>query len=375
MRTERVTGQGRRDPPAFRVPARSIAMALLLVAAAAAGCGKKGPPVAPERRVPAAVSAVTALVEGSAIVLSWQNPGTRADGTRLRDLAVIRVHRREEPGDGEPKPALLSWGKVVGYDEVALIRLAAPAPAQVEGPRVTWTDRERLTLGRRYVYVLTASDAGGRTSPPSARVVVPFVAAPRPPEGLTPAAGDAEVRLTWAAPGALVDGSPPGALTYEVLRGTDPAAPLAPVAPEPVQATEFADRGLANDQTYYYAVRAVRRVAGVTARSEPSRVAAATPADLSPPSPPRDLVAVPTEGAVRLAWSPSPEPDVAGYRIYRAEGPGELALLTPVPVTTTTYVDRAVERGTRYRYAVTALDRARRPNESLRSEPATVTVP
>jgi len=42
---------------------------------------------------------------------------------------------------------------------------------------------------------------------------------------------------------------------------------------------------------------------------------------------------------------------------------------------TTVFTDRDVTQGTRYRYAVTALDRARTPNESARSNEVTVQVP
>ena len=356
---------------------KASAVWLILLAVVGAGCGKVGPPVAPERRIPVAVFDLSAVVEGPAVVLTWSNPGTRADGTRMRDLTTVRVHRREDAGDGEPKPALLSWGKVVGYDEVAATPLAEPAPATIEGTRVTWVDREKLSLGRRYVYVLTAEDSIGRSSPPSPRLVVSFLAAPRPPERLTATAGEAEVRLAWAAPAFLVDGSPAAAtLGYEVLRAPSAAGPFAPLTPEPIAAREFTDRGLANEQTYYYALRAVRTEAGGRARSTLSAVATATPVDLTPPSPPRNLVAVPSQSAVRLAWNASPEEDVAGYVVYRAEAPGSAYVrLTPTPVTTTTYIDRTVERGKTYSYAVTAVDRAIRPNESARSGPAGATVP
>ena len=360
-------------------PSRAGALALLLVVVgtALAGCGKKGPPVAPERRVPAVVSNLSAVVEGPALSLTWSNPGTRADGTRMRDLTTIRIHRREEAGDGEPKPALLSWGKVVGYDEVAAIRLAEPAPAQVEGPRVTWVDRDKLTIGRRYVYVLTAVDSIGRSSPPSERLVVPFLAAPRPPESLTTSPGEGQVRLAWSAPPSLVDGSPPPAtLGYEVLRAPNAAGPFSPVTSEPIATRDFTDRGLKNEQAYYYAVRAVRTEPAGRARSVLSTVAVATPVDLTPPSPPANLVAVPSETAVRLAWNASPEEDVAGYVVYRAEASGTgFVRLTATPLTTTTYIDRAVERGRTYSYVVTAVDRAPRPNESARSAPANATVP
>ncbi|MBI4610989.1 MAG: fibronectin type III domain-containing protein [Candidatus Rokubacteria bacterium] len=352
-------------------------LVVALIGVAAAGCGRKGPPVAPERRVPAVVSGLTATVEGNAIVLSWMNPTTRADGTRMKDLTRLRVHRRAEAPQAEPKPAVLARGAVVGYDEIASIRLAAPAPAKVEGHRITWIDRTGLAVGRRYAYAVTAVDGIGRSSPPSARLAVTFLAAPRRPERLTASAGEGEVSLSWAPPAALVDGSPlSGALAYEVLRAASPEALLTPVTPAPITATGFTDTGLQNDLTYYYAVRAVRREAEGVAQSEPSAPVAATPADLTPPSAPANLVAVPSEGAIRLAWSPSPEPDVAGYIVYRASPPGEpYVRVTPGLVQSTVFTDRTVEGGRTYAYVVTAVDRARRANESARSDAVTATLP
>lgn len=349
----------------------------LLVALTLVGCGKTGPPVAPERRLPVAVSDLSVVIEGNAFVLTWMNPGTRVDGSRLKDLTSIRIYRREETGDGEPKPAILSWGKVVGYDEIKAIRLAEPAPAKVEGSRVTWTDPAKLTLGRRYVYVLTAVDSIGRSSAPSSRLVVRLLAAPRPPEGLTAKAGEGQVRLEWSPPALLVDGSAAtGPLSYELLRGASPEGPFGAVTPDPIGAPSFTDRGLTNDQTYYYAVRAVRSEVGVRALSDRSTVVAATPVKLTPPSPPTNLVAVPSAGAVRLVWDASPESDVAGYVVYRAVAPGaDFVRLTPTPITRTTYSDQTVERGKTYSYVVTAVDRATRPNESARSAPARATVP
>jgi fibronectin type 3 domain-containing protein len=74
-----------------------------------------------------------------------------------------------------------------------------------------------------------------------------------------------------------------------------------------------------------------------------------------------------------LAWNPSPEEDVALYAIYRAVGDGELIRIGATQTPTTVFVDRDVSVGTRYRYAVTAIDRARNPNESPRSNVVTVT--
>ena len=333
--------------------------------------------MAPERRLPATISQLIGAVEGRAIVLSWTNPTARADGSKLKDLALLRVYRRQEPGEAEPKPAILSWGRVVGYDEVAAIRLDAPAPAKIDGARVSWADRTKLSPGQRYVYVVTAVDAIGRSSPPSERLAITFTTAPLPPRDFSATAGEREVRLSWTPPAGLVDGSPlTGPLAYQVLRAESVEAPLQPLTPTPIAATSHTDRGLQNDQTYYYVVRALRSEPAGSARSEPSATAAAMPVDLTPPSAPANLLAVPSEGAIRLAWNPSPEADVAGYYVYRASPPGgPYVRLTPAPFPATVYTDRAVERGRTYVYAVTAVDRARRPNESARSNEATAAVP
>jgi len=266
---------------------------------------------------------------------------------------------------------------VVGYEEVASIKLATPTPAKVEGNRVSWADRINLSVGRRYVYVVTAVDGMGRSSPPPERLALTFLAAPLPPQGLSAIAGESEVRLSWAPPAWLVDGSPlTGTIAYVVSRADSAEAPPRPVTPSLIPATSFTDGGLQNDRTYYYAVRAVRSEPAGLALSEPSATVAATPLDLTPPSVPANLVAVPSEDAVRLAWDPSPEADVAGYLVYRASPPGSpYVRLTDVPVRTTVFVDRYVERGRTYSYVVTAVDRAMRPNESARSNEAIATVP
>ena len=67
---------------------------------------------------------------------------------------------------------------------------------------------------------------------------------------------------------------------------------------------------------------------------------------------------------------PSPDADVALYAIYRAAGADGLVRVGTAPAGTTTFVDRDVRAGVAYRYAVTAMDRARTPNESVRSNEA-----
>jgi fibronectin type 3 domain-containing protein len=350
--------------------------ALALLGMGLAACGKKGPPVAPERRLPAAASGLRASVDGDAVVLSWINPKSRVDGTRLRDLTTIRLHRRDEAEGMPPKSAMVSWGQVVGYDEIASIGLEAPGQAVVRGENVQWVDRKGLSFGRRYVYVVTALDSTGRSSTPSERLVVTYLAAPGAPRNPAAAPGEGQVRLRWDPPASLIDGNAlRGDVRYEILRATGADAPLSPVTPEPVAATSFTDTGLENETTYRYAIRAVRSEGGGAARGEASTPVAVTPVDMTPPGPPANLVVIPSATAVRLSWRSSPDADVAVYAVYRATGTGGFMRIGTTAAITTVFIDRDVTQGTRYRYAVTALDRARTPNESARSNEVTVVVP
>jgi len=354
-----------------------VAVGLAVAALALGGCGKKGPIVAPERRLPLPPDAMRAVVAERAIVVSWSNPRVRADGTRLRDVAVVRLFRREEAADAAPKPAMLSGDRVVGYEEIARIPLdvTPPAGVQVQGGTVSVTDSAGLSFGRRYVYVTTAEDGIGRSSPPSARLVVTLLAGPAAAAGLDAQAGDKEVRLKWEAPGSFLDGMPAsGELRYVVLRAAGDGA-LAPVTPEPITGTTFTDKGLENDTAYRYAVQALRVDPAGTARGAASTAVTATPVDTTPPSAPTRLIGISAEGSARLAWNASPEEDVALYAVYRAEETGAFLRIATTQRITTLYTDRDVQSGRTYRYAVTALDRARQANESARSNEVSVTIP
>lgn len=360
-------------PSRGAVMAAGLAMAVL----ALVGCGKKGNIVAPERRLPLPPSEMRASVEDRTIVVRWVNPRNRVDNSRLRDLALMRLFRREEAPGAPPKPAMLSGDRVVGYEEIVRIALdaAPPAGVQMGGGAVTVTDAKGLSVGRSYVYVATAEDATGRSSSPSPPLAVTFIAAPAPPPGLAAQAGDTQVRLRWEAPRTFIDGTPAGGeLRYVVLRGAGDGA-LAPVTPAPVAATTYTDTGLENETTYRYAVQAVRVDTAGNATGPASAAVAATPVDTTPPSAPTRLIAIPATGGVRLAWNPSPEDDVTQYAVYRAEGAGPFTRIATTQPITTIYTDRDVQSGRIYRYAVTALDRARKPNESPRSNEASVTVP
>lgn len=364
-----MTGRGR------RLGACLPLAALTLAACALAACGKKAPPVAPELRAPQAITDLSGVVEETAIVLSWSPPNRRADNTRLRDFTLMRTFRFEDSGTGDPKAAMRVNGRIAGYDEIAAIRGAEPEPAVRRGTQLVFSDRQGLTHGRRYTYVILAGDPQGRIGSPSPRASVTYAVAPGEPESVVAEPRDGAVHVTWDAPSRMLDASAATeSFMYQVLRGTSADGELSPINPTPMSERALTDSGLQNDRDYVYAVRALHYVAGTTVYGRQSARVSATPRDTTPPSPPANLVAIPSEGTVRLSWSPSPESKVTTYIVYRATESGAFERIGSITAPSTTFVDRGATRGVN-RYAVTAQDSAARPNESRRSNEVRVTLP
>ena len=87
-------------------------------------------------------------------------------------------------------------------------------------------------------------------------------------------------------------------------------------------------------------------------------------------------MAVPGEGSVGLTWTANVEPDILGYLVYRREAESSTPVrLTEAPILATTYTDRTPKPGVAYLYAVTAVDRSTRRNESAPSGEAAAATP
>lgn len=77
--------------------------------------------------------------------------------------------------------------------------------------------------------------------------------------------------------------------------------------------------------------------------------------DLTPPAVPTGVRSITGDGEVQLLWNPNTEEDLAGYNVYWSRvpaGPYELMAETPIP----RFLDRDVDNGVTYYYAVTAID-------------------
>jgi hypothetical protein len=137
-----------------------------------------------------------------------------------------------------------------------------------------------------------------------------------------------------------------------------------PLATAPVPASSYEDTTAPLGEAVCYVVRTLISTEPVM-ESAPSEEACVEVKDVAAPAAPTGVAMfVHEDGSVELSWSPSPEADLASYRVYRVRRVGEPQRLAELAATESSYVDRS--EGAR-RYALTAVDQA--GNESPFSEP------
>ncbi len=136
------------------------------------------------------------------------------------------------------------------------------------------------------------------------------------------------------------------------------------------KSSPYIDKNTEYGKAYRYAIRALSQ----SSESEMVNVDPFpfTPEDKFAPAIPVALAAVVSTQSVELVWDRSTEPDLAAYRIYRDAGTGQFERIgqsTDAP----SFSDKTIEKSKRYRYAVTAIDKA--GNESGLSEATEVAIP
>jgi hypothetical protein len=132
----------------------------------------------------------------------------------------------------------------------------------------------------------------------------------------------------------------------------------------------YEDRAVQAGEEWCYVVRFLASRDPLV-ESPSSRETCAAFKDIGAPAPPIGVAVVIGDAGVEVSWSPSPEPDLAVYRVYRSAPPGEPRVrLAEVPAGQTSHVDKAGAAGMVNVYTVTAVDKA--GNESSASNPVQV---
>jgi hypothetical protein len=252
---------------------------------------------------------------------------------------------------------------------------AAPAPPAAAGtPAVPAAPAGPTVLTR--IYTVQAVAANGAKGPAAARVSVPLLAAPGRVRPGTTNFDQSSVTVTWQPPVTASDEAP--GVAYNVYAYAAPAAgsgaagipvtaPL-PLNPKPLEVTTYTHGEAPAGREQCFVVRSVATIGTAVVEGDPSDPVCVTPADTFPPAAPTGLAAVSGAGAINLIWDANKDADLGGYLILRGEAPGDtLQPLTPQPIRETRYVDRTVQAGVTYVYAVVAMDTAAKPNRSALS--------
>jgi uncharacterized protein len=325
----------------------------------AAACGRKTLPVPPETVRPAPIADLRSQLDEKGVTLLWTAPARTAGGRKLPAIEGFEIFRAVVPEEEYCPGCPLPFGPPIKYED------DPPQPGETVRYR-----EPVLRPDHRYVYKVRTRYSWFLTSPDSNLVSFSWAVLPAAPQELAIASGDRELALSWQRPRELVDGTSfTGPLQYQVERSQDGEefAPLGRPLTE-----ELVDRAVRNGVTYHYRVRALRQVQETHVAGLASETATATPRDLTPPAPPRELTAIKTPQGVRLLWPAGAEPDLAGYRIYRRSGTEAASAIGEVTVPDTTFLDREPPARGRVFYMVVAFDTARPANESAPSREAEV---
>lgn len=246
------------------------------------------------------------------------------------------------PGDSniqlfwEP-PASDGGSALSGY---RVYRNESSTPIASLPPTTTsYVDRS-VTNGVRYGYRVEAWNVKGEGAAAPLRDGTP-IAAPPAPLLTRVARVDAGVVIEWIPPQATVVG-------FIVLRGTSPAnlTQRFPVGPD---AGAFTDTTAQEGRTYYYAVQAENAV-GAGSYSDVGSISL-----VSKPSAPRNVLAAPLDGAVRLTWQPPEDTGkvAASDLSYTVVRDGQRIA---TDIRALTFTDRTAQVNRTYSYAVLAFN-------------------
>ena len=311
-----------------------------------AGCGYVADPKPPALHIPQAVTDLRAVQRGDKVILEFTVPALTTES-----LPVEQVTAVDARGDTGPDPTVDTARRLPS------VAAAKPGPVRIEAPIGDWA-------GQEVAFAVRIAGSKRRFSEWSNQVRLPILPPLDIPANIQVTAVSEGVRLQWTAVNER-----PGA-AWRIYRRSEPQKEFAEIglAEKPV----FIDPNTEYGKQYDYAVKAVLKAGSAEAESEISSPVSVTPVDRFAPGTPSGLTALEGTDSIELAWDPRPEPDLRGYRLYRAGPDGEFSLIGDL-LEAPAYSDRKLESGKRYRYAVSAVDRLN--NESARSEPVEITSP
>jgi hypothetical protein len=358
---------------------------LVILVAVSLACGKRGDPRPPVPIIPQATSDLSVAQHATHIVVSWSYPSTTTAGRTMPEIRRIVVYRHIEelpasastqinaPVEKTVPDAVAQFAAVPTLSPVQFSKLSqrlesiegANLKDATVGARIVYTDSPEFrsrTTGRplRITYGVVTETATARSQLSNLISIVPLDVAVAP-TGVTAKAAADGVTVTWTAPTTAATSGKPIIIGYNIYRDADELGN--PLNPTPVSGTSFTDAPPYGEHTYR--ITAVASAGPPRIESEPSAVATTNFKDLIPPPVPASITPLVETAKMRVIWEAVDAADLAGYKLYRAEGYGETTLkeagkfpIIASPTMETSFVDPGVQQGISYRYEVTSIDKS-----------------
>jgi fibronectin type 3 domain-containing protein len=296
---------------------------------------------------PSAPQNLAATGGNAQVGLTWQAPGSNGGSP----ITNYKIYRSLAPGS---ETLLTTVGNVLTYTDTT------------------------VTNGVTYYYQVSAVNSPGEGAKSNEASATPNASPPTPPSAPTNLAatgGNAQVGLTWQAPGSN-GGSP--ITNYRIYRGTAPGTETLLTTVGAV--TSYTDTAVTNGVTYYYQVSAVSNVGEGPRSNEASATPTQTPPPPSPPSAPTNLAATGGNAQVTLTWQ-APASNggspITNYKIYRGTTSGSETLIATIG-NQLSYSDGGLTNGVTYYYQVSAVNsvgEGPRSNEASATPTAPATPP
>jgi hypothetical protein len=359
------------------------------------GCASPGEPIERKAPVPEPVKDLAATQSGNDVVLTFSLPTEALDHRQLEQTPTVEIYRNFIA------PAATS-ANASSSPAVPALLVTMPASVVDQYTRrggVRYSDSLKTDDFAQHPnatveYMVRTRESEKKSSPDSNLAMIRVYPTPLPISDVKTVFDRTSVNLTWTPPQKPPIGDTPPIASYRIYRGeveggSGPGmnvtnaelklkTPLLKIGES--DSPSFSDAQAVLDTRYVYSVRSVVQYPAAAIESSDSNFAMITPRDLFPPAAPQGLlvVQVPAQGDtpahLELSWAISPEPDIAGYNVYRSDSQGTRGarqnqdlLLTPA------FRDISLAPGKRYFYSVTAVDRS--GNESDASDVATGDLP